>query len=181
MARTSRSPVSIPVPSDTLEANAVLFRVSALARNIESIEAQYSEAVAKLRKTADAKIAPLATEREQISLGLQIFADANREKLLSGDEKTVRLSAGSFGWRFTPPKVTLAKGGEEKAIETIKGLKLKGYIRIKEALDKEALLRDRPVIAGIKYRQKEEFFLSPDPVVNDVVASTNVVRLAQAG
>jgi phage host-nuclease inhibitor protein Gam len=179
MARKSKSAVSIPVPSTTTEANAVLYRVGELNRSVEMIEADYAEAVAKLRRDTDAHIAPLATEREQLSLGLHIFADTNRTTLLSGDTKTVQLSAGAFGWRFTPPKVTLGRGGEGKAIQTIKELKLKGYIRTKESLDKEALLRDRPVVAGIKYMQKEEFFLDPSPVVNDAEAGSNVVRLAQ--
>jgi phage host-nuclease inhibitor protein Gam len=179
MARTTRPSVSIPVPANLSEANTVLFRVSALSRSVLAIEADYVKQVTELRKAVDAKVAPLVLEREQISLGLQIFAGAHRETLLVQDEKTVRLSGGSFGWRFTPPKVTLGRGGEEKALANLRELELTDYIRIKESLDKEALLRDRPSIAGIKYTQKEEFFLDPVPAVDDAEACSNVIRLVQ--
>lgn len=180
MARKSRTSLSLPVPADTTEANAVLFRLSELTRSVEAIESDFAQAVAQLRKEADEQIAPLATEGSQICKGLEVFADTNRATLLVGDEKTVKLSGGSFGWRWTPPKVSTGKAGDDKALATVKALDLP-YVRTQEFLDKEALLRDRPVIAGIRYTQKELFFVEPEPAVDDVEASTNVVRLVVNG
>ncbi len=177
MARKSRTSFSLPVPADLTEANAVLFRLDALARSVEAIENDYAEAVAKLRKQADLAIAPLAGEGVALEKGLAVFANDNRTTLLTGDEKSVKLSGGTFGWRWTPLKVYTGKGGDTKALATVKGMNLMTYVRTIESLDKEALLRDQPVIPGIKYTQVENFFVTPEPVVNDQEASLNVIRL----
>ncbi len=87
-----------------------------------------------------------------------------------------------MGWRWTPPKVHTGKGSDAKALATMKkDPALEQYVRAEESLDKEALLRDRPAITGIKYTQTENFFIEPDPSINDPEASTNVVRLVVNG
>lgn len=161
----------------TTEANAALFRLSDLNLLIEAIEAQYTEEVAKLRKEADKAISPLLTQSALLKKSLEVFAKTYRSSLLPGGEKTVKLSGGSFGWRLTPFKVTTGRGGDSKALATVKALNLMAYVHIQESLDKEALLKDRPVIAGIKYTQKEKFFVNPKPAVDDPDASANAVTL----
>src|SRR6185369_471688 len=173
MARKSRSLVFVT----TTEANAALYRLSQIDHFIKTIENQFTEEVAALRKKADQEIAPLALEDAALKKSLKGFATANRSTLLPHGEKTVKLSFGSFGWRFTPFKVALAKGGEKKALATVKSLNLPHYVRVKESLDKEALLKDRPVIAGISYKQAERFFVEPKPAVDDIEASKNTVQL----
>ena len=167
----------IIIPSTTADANQVLFRLGELSRLADAVESEFADVVAELRAIADQRLAPVLEERKSAMISLELFADANRATLLVEGEKTVKLSAGNFGWRWTPFKVTLAKGGEQKALETIKSLRLKRYIRIKETLDKESLLKDRPIIQGIRYTQKEEFFVDPAPAVDDARASDNVVCL----
>lgn len=180
MAAKKTQKQMIVVPATVADANEILFRLGELNRLADAIESEFADAVNELRRIADERLALVLEERKSKATSIRLFADANRKTLIKGDEKTVKLSAGSFGWRFTPYKVTLAAGGEKKALETIKALKLKRYIRIKEALDKEALLKTRPVIPGIRYTQKEEFFVDPTPAVDDTQASDNVVSLKVA-
>lgn len=174
MARKARR--VIIAPASLAEVNKDLFRLGSVDRLIASIENTFAEEVARLRKAADAKLASLVTEREDLMTGINLFADANRASILEADKKSVELSAGVIGWRFSPTKVEFGRGGAEKALATIKGLELKKFIRVKESVDKEALLRDRPVIEGIRFTQKEEFFCEPSiDTENDPTAASTAV------
>ena len=182
MARKPRTSVSLSVPANLTEANAVLFRLGAIDRSITAVESEFAAAVALLREKADLAITPLAEEGKQLEKGFAVFATDHRSTLLVGTEKSVKLSGGTFGWRWTPLKVHTGKGGDARALATVKkDPALEQYVRTEESLDKEALLRDRPAITGIKYTQTENFFIEPDPSINDPEASTNVVRLVVKG
>lgn len=148
---------TVPVPASLAEANHSLFRLGALDRAVAAIESGLEEEIARLRKEAEEKSAPLLAEHADLATGLEVFARANRETLLARDKKSVRTSAGVFGWRTTPFKVEFLRGAD-KVLAAIKKLKLKKYIRVTESIDKKALLKDRPVIAGVKYARREEFF-----------------------
>ncbi len=178
MAKKSRR--IITVPASLAEANTSLFRVGAIDRSVSAIENGLSEAIARLREEAEAGSAPLLSERDDLATGLKLFAEANRATLLENDRKSVRISAGVFGWRWTPTKVQFLRGGAKKVLEAIKELKLKKYLRVKESVDKEALLKDRPEIPGVKYVQSEEFFFEPaSETVTEPVAD-NVAVFAKA-
>ena len=178
MAKKSRR--IITVPASLVEANTSLFRIGAIDRSVSAIESELSEAIARLREEAEARSAPLLSERDDLATGLKLFDETNRATLLENDRKSVRISAGVFGWRLTPTKVQFLRGGAKKVLEAIKELRLKKYLRIKESVDKEALLKDRPVITGVKYVQREEFFLEPaSEAVTDPKVPENVVTFAK--
>jgi phage host-nuclease inhibitor protein Gam len=76
--------------------------------------------------------------------------------------RSQKTEAGTFGWRWTTPYVDIAKGvSDEKIIATLKREGLTDYIRITEELDREAMLRDQPKVAGVAYSQRDEFFAKP--------------------
>lgn len=168
----------IAVPATSLEANASLCRVGALDRTIADIELTLDKRIAELRAQAVLRAEALVTEREDRIAGLKRFAETNRSVLLKDGRKFIELPAGVLGWRITPPKVSLARGGEKRAFEMLRRLRLTRYIRTKESLDRELLLRDRPVIEGIKYTQREEFYATATSAT-DPEAIENVFILAR--
>ena len=176
MANKSRKQKLIVVPKDTIEANASLYTIGTLDREIKEIEAKLSSEIALLREVASKKTKALAEERKSRLAGLEEFASNNRTTLLLGDKKSVEFSFGTFGWRWTPPKVELQKLTEEALIALLKKLKMKRFVRIKESLDKEALLKERPEISGVKYTQREEFFVEVKTSPEEE-ASQNVIDL----
>jgi phage host-nuclease inhibitor protein Gam len=176
MANKSRKQKLIVVPKDTIEANASLYTIGTLDREIKEIEAKLSSEIALLREVASKKTKALAEERKSRLAGLEEFASNNRTTLLLGDKKSVEFSFGTFGWRWTPPKVELQKLTEEALIALLKKLKMKRFVRVKESLDKEALLKERPEISGVKYTQREEFFVEVKTNPEEE-ASQNVIDL----
>ena len=159
MVRT-RSPI-VPVLNSLAEANAVLKDIGQHARLIDATERELEAKIALLRDQANKEIAPLEAQLKQKTKQLELFAESNRETLVDGDKKSVVLPAGEFGWRITPPKVTFGKGGAKKVLALLQSLKLKDYIRTISEVDREALLRDRPQVKGVKYTQDELFYIKP--------------------
>lgn len=168
----------LAVPKNTLEANASLYRIGTIDRDIADIETSLAAAIATLQNEAVAKLKSLVDERKDRLVGLEQFAVDNRADILADGRKSVELAAGVIGWRMTPLKVVLARGGEKKALETLKRLRLQKYIRTKESLDKQSLLRERPEITGIRYVQREAFFAEAKTDIPPEAAA-NVIALAR--
>ena len=162
--------LSFPQIQNIDEASGTLHIVGILVRSIENIERELAEKVAALRQEADAAIKPLEVQAANHVLNIELFAVKHRQVLLTTGKKTVTLSTGIFGWRLTPPKVTAGRGGDKKILDILKGLELTKYIRQVESLDKEALLKEKPEIPGVRYTQKEKFFVEPKTVVEYATA-----------
>ncbi len=136
--------------------------IGAKERVIEALMSELEANVATMREVANVAIAPIQHELERLTKSLQIFADQHRSTLCIDDKKSVVLPGGEFGWRWPPTKVTYLKGGAEKALEYLTNNKLEAYLRRTVEVDREALLRDRPTVPGVKYSQKEGFYVKPE-------------------
>ena len=161
---------TVPPIQNIDEANGTLHIVGILVRSIATIERELAEKVAILRQEADATIKPLEVQVADHVVNIELYAVKHRQDLLMGGKKTVTLTSGVFGWRLTPSKVTAGRGGDKKILEILKGLELTKYIRSVESLDKEALLKEKPKIPGVRYTQKEKFFVEPKTAVEYVTA-----------
>lgn len=144
-----------------VEANGVLMIIGEKEREITARKSELEASIAAMREAANTEIAPLEQEMDRLTKSLHLFADEHRSTLCGGDKKSVVLPGGEFGWRLPPTKVTYGKGGTEKAIESLTAMKLTQYLRYTVEVDREALLRDRPVVPGVKYSQKEGFYVKP--------------------
>lgn len=149
------------VPTSLAEVNIILAKIGECERAIEQAIQTLDAKVATLREEANLEAAPHEEKLKQLTASLLTYATANREVLLAPGKKSVVLPGGEFGWRNTPGKVTFGRGGAEKATKTLEDLGLTKYLRTITEPDKEALLRDRPVITGIKYTKVEAFYVKP--------------------
>jgi phage host-nuclease inhibitor protein Gam len=147
-ARTKRPAAGVPVPADFAGANVLLTRIGAIQRDLGVIQAALDETVASAKARAEAEAKPLTTEMEALTKGLQIWAEANRPALtMMGRSKTVQMPAGEIAWRQRPPSVRIRDAAG--VLVAITRLGLDRFIRRKEELDKEALLREPAVAASI--------------------------------
>ncbi len=149
------------VPTSLAEVNYILDKIGRWQRQIEWVTMNLEAKVAKLREEASVEASPYEKEIKQLTASLLAYATAHRSTLLASGKKSVVLPGGELGWRMSPPKVTFGRGGAEKAKETIERLGLSQYLRTIVEPNKEALLADRPVIAGVKYSQTEGFYVKP--------------------
>lgn len=149
MAKAKTRAANLPVPQSREEAAKYVHDIGAAQRRIARIEADMNDAIASAKKQAEYLAAPLRDQVETLTNGLRIWADANRDALTdSNKRKYADLGTGKVEWRLSPPKVTIR--GLEQVIERIKALKLADkFLRVKEEINKEAMLADPEAATGI--------------------------------
>lgn len=165
MARKSKTTgVNLPVPQTRDDAAAMLRMIGEDNRQVARIEADMNDAITKLKESAEKEAQPL---REQVSArteGLKVWAEANRDALTNGGKvKTADLGTGKVSWRLRPPSVRIT--GMERVIEAIKKLGFPSFLRVREEVNKEALLADPDrarMIAGVSIGSEgEDFIVEP--------------------
>ena len=107
-----------------------------------------AEAIASVKTETDARVSQLDAEENDLSRGLQIWAEANRHALTDGGKtKTVKLGAGVISWRQSPPGVRIKKQDEVLAYLQENGRE--EFLRRKVEIDKAAMLGMAEVAAEI--------------------------------
>ena len=157
---SKKNPISLPANLTELNERIALY--GSLQRSLNEQETARDTEIAAIRAAHAPELA-LVAERMTIELNaIETYANANRSSILVGEQKSVSFAAGRIGWRLTPWRVTFQKGGELKAIADLKLRRLKKFLRFTVEVDKEALLKDRPAVDGVKYKQSDDFFVEPN-------------------
>lgn len=157
--------VNLPVPQTTEEATSAIADIGALNREIGRINADANDRIQVITTEAAARVLPLQEQVTALTEGLKVWAEAHRAVLTQGGKtKTANLVTGTLSWRLMPPKVSVRK--VEDVVAAIKRLGFgKSFLRIKEEVDKEAMLKaaDKArTIPGITIGSAgEEFIVEP--------------------
>lgn len=157
--------VALRVPQTIEAADKDVQKMGELERKIATINTTLGEDISQLQEDAAEKLQPLEAEKEKLHNGVQAFAEANRDALTDGGRtKTVKLLGGGvLKWRLTPPRLNVT-GTAVRIIATLKRRGLSEFVRVKEELDKEALLARPDVvkkIRGLQVEQREELTIKP--------------------
>lgn len=151
-------------PTDAAQADIMLARIGRLSREVDAIQHALDERVTEAKQFAEAKAAPLTAEIDTLTRGLQLWAEANRERLTDGfRRKTVALAAGELLWRIRPPSVRIT--GTADVIAALEAAGLEKYLRRKVEIDKTAMLADPAearTVPGVAIgTEGEEFVVLP--------------------
>ncbi|MDP1815175.1 MAG: host-nuclease inhibitor Gam family protein [Leadbetterella sp.] len=172
--------VVIAVPKSLNEAAQFLAEIGQEQRATDKIQSDLNAKVDELKAKAMADVKPHQEKVSQLVEGLFAYAEAHRDELTDGGKrKTVEVPTGTFGWRMTPPAVSLR--GVKSILKSLKSLKLKRFIRTKEEVDKGAMLKEPDVaktVTGVSISQREEFVAKP--AVLEVEIATQVDKLKKA-
>lgn len=141
---------NVPVPQDDSEAREAIREIGDLNREVLRIEAEMNDQIAALQQEYGARAAPLREQATARIEGLRMYAEANRDRLTGGGKvKYHRFATGEISWRLRPAKVTIR--GKDAVIAAIKAARLgKKFLRVREDINKEAMLEDRVTAAAIK-------------------------------
>jgi len=175
MARKTKSkaPAFEAAQSKTDAADRIA-NIGNLRRQLQVIEAEQSEAIAAIKKQAEAKAAGIKERLSQEEPAVQAWCEANREKLtLSGKKKSFDFGSGVVRWRQRPPAVRLR--GIADVIERLRALGFTEFLRQKTEVDKDAVLKNpekASAIAGITIVSGvEDFVIEPvDEKLSDRLA-----------
>jgi len=172
--------VVIAVPKSLDEAAEFLAQIGEEQRATDKIRSDINTKVEKLKAKAMADVKPYQEKISQLVEGLFAYAEAHRDELTDGGKhKTVKVPTGIFGWRMTPSAVSLRN--VKSILESLKSLGLKRFIRTKEEIDKEAMLKESEVastVKGVSVSQREEFIAKPTEL--EVEIATKVDKLKRA-
>ncbi len=165
MTRLKRKSEGVLAPRDDAEADGFLARIGQIQRTCQKAQAEFDEQVAAAKQVMEASLAPQIAEADRLTRGLQLWAEANRDRLTDGGKrKTVAMPAGEIGWRQRPPSVRLS-GGVAAIVATLTELGLTRFLRVKTEVDKEAMLREPDAVAqvpGVKIGSEgEDFVVTP--------------------
>ena len=156
---------AIPIPNSEAEAIRAVADIGRLQRQIEHIEGRLNDRIDKVKLDALEMISDPKAELEVALDGLFAYCQANREELMPPGRKTISWPTGEISWRMTPPKVGIRD--VKKVLAGLRQLGLSRFIRTKEEIDKEAILKDRDAVKpvkGIAITQCEEFVVKPSEV-----------------
>ncbi len=153
---------------EELEVNLKEYAINYAA--IAKKEAEMNEKINKIKEDFEEKTKELRYVADILSSEINAFCEKNKADFEKTRSKEFQF--GIIGFRTTPPKVTLLnrKYNIKTVLELVKKIYKKAYIRVKEEIDKEAILADYSAkklddgkLAGIglKIDQDEQFYINP--------------------
>ncbi|MBL1422662.1 MAG: host-nuclease inhibitor Gam family protein [Alphaproteobacteria bacterium] len=150
MARkTIKKAAIMNVPQNRIEATKAVSRIGVLNRELTLIEAAMAEGVAGIKEIHEQQADPLRDEMEQLSSGVQVYCEANRQELTRGGKVKFHIfPSGEVKWRSLPAKVKLS--GIPSILKALKAAGLSRFVRTKEEVNKDAILDDPKGIGAIK-------------------------------
>ena len=160
--RKKAAAADVPIPRSMDEAADYVAQIGRERRDIEGIERTLNERLTEVRGEYAEMAAPHRERAERLFAGLKMYCEVNRHTICQGDRKSKVLPTGTIAWRMTPPSVRLTK--VEEVLKELQERELYDYIRVKQEVDKEAILSAPAGVAGIKgiaITQREEFVVEP--------------------
>lgn len=164
-ARTKTRGVNCPVPQTRDEAAAHVLRIGEIAREVARREADMNDSLARIKQQVEQTAEPLREEHRTLVEGLKTWCEANRAVLTDSHKvKFADLGTGFVRWRQRPPKVSLPKD-PSGVIERLKALGLTLFVRVKEEVDREAMLAQPDQarrVPGVRISSEgEDFVVEP--------------------
>ena len=141
---------NVPVPQADGAAREAIREIGDLNREALRLEAEMNDGIAALQQDYGARVQPIRDAALAKQEGLKVFCEANRDRLTGGGKvKFHRFATGEISWRLRPARVSIR--GKEAVIAAIKAARLgKRFLRVREDVNKEAMLEDRATAAAIR-------------------------------
>lgn len=138
-----------------------------LTRQCTRLAATMNDGIAVLQEQYAQAADPINGRIEALQKGVHVWCEANRASITNDNKvKFADFVTGIVKWRAKPPSVSLKK--VEAVLEALKKNGLKQFIRVKEDVNKEAILADKNAstklagIAGVTINGgDEEFVIEP--------------------
>lgn len=135
---------------------------------INKLVAERDERLKVIQAEYQARLDPLEAKRGELFQNIFDFVNRNKKDFGLG-QRSRKNQDGEFGIRLTTPKVEVISGFKENEIleAMLENPDLVDYVHIVATFNKEAMLRDRPVVTGVAYTQKDQIFAKPKILKED--------------
>lgn len=162
--RIKTAAAAVDVPQNREAAAEAIAAIGIASRELQRINANMNDALAACKEAFEIEAEPYRRKIEELTAGLQTFAEANRMALTGNYKyKTVAFPAGEIVWRMNPPSVRLTDT-EENVIGWCAENGLEEFIRRTPTLNREAIKanpEEARHVPGIRIGQSEAFVVVP--------------------
>ncbi len=162
--RIKSAAAAVDVPQNRESAASAVAAIGIANRELQRINADMNDALAACKEAYEIEAEPYRLRIQELTDGLQIFAEANRATLTNGYKvKTVALTTGEITWRMNPPSVRLTDT-EESVIAWCAEHGLEEFIRRTPTLNREAVKAnpdEAKHVPGLRIGQSEAFVVTP--------------------
>jgi phage host-nuclease inhibitor protein Gam len=152
------------------DVDALLLELGQLTATIAEEEAEMNRKIQEARERYARQTEQALLRKSQLEKTIEQYCIANKDKFEK--QRKLELTHGVIGFQTNPPKVVMLnrKYNENTVLELLKKLRLSRFIRIKEQIDKEALIAtylgkeiDDAKLAsvGLRIEQTETFICEP--------------------
>ena len=151
MAKTAtrlKAKAQIYVPQTRDDAAADIRKIGDIQRESLRTTAEMNDAIAHITASYQPVLDALGEQIKTLQEGVQGYCEAHRDELTdAGRVKTANLVTGEVQWRQRPPSVSVR--GAESVIETLFRLSLGRFVRVKNEVNKEAILNEPDAVRGV--------------------------------
>ncbi len=150
MAKTARlkAPAQVYVPQTRDDAAADIRQIGDLQRELLRATAEMNDALAAITHKFQPRLDALKEQLQTLQEGVQGYCEAHRLELTdNGKVKTANLITGEVQWRQRPPSVSVR--GVEAVVDILKRLGLTKFVRVKEEINKDAILNEPDQVRGV--------------------------------
>lgn len=145
MATRIKAP-TVQAPQNMAEVQSSIRSIGDLQRQHGRASADLNDQIAALTEAAAPGLKDLQERITTAQKGVQTYCEAHREELC-GKGKTANLVTGEVQWRQRPPSVKVT--GVEAVIAWLKTMGMQAFIRVKEEINKEAMLNEPEKAKGV--------------------------------
>jgi phage host-nuclease inhibitor protein Gam len=167
MSKTREKKVLITKPISDEDAENYFAEYAAADARVQQITAKMDVEITRIREKYADDLTRLNEQKQSAFEKLQHYALNAPEKFVK--RKSLEMTHGIIGFRTGTPSLKALKGQTWASVLQLVKSFLPEYVRVKEEVDKEALLneRDNPEVAnkftqiGVRVEQSETFYVEP--------------------
>lgn len=138
----------VDAPQTRDEVATHIARIGYLQRELMRTEAEMNDRISTVTQQYQPMVDDYKARIAELQKGVQGWCEAHRAELTdSGRVKTANLVTGEVAWRQRPPSCVIR--GVESVIDTLKRLSLERFVRVKEEVNKEAILNEPAALRGV--------------------------------
>lgn len=146
------------------EVEIAIKQIGDLQRELARQEIAQNDEIGAITEKYAPKLAALNEQIEPMRQAVQAWCESRRDELTqNGKTKTGSFNTGEVQWRQRPPSVGVR--GLEDVLRRLRALGLTHFIRVKEEINKEAMLNEpeiASIVAGITIKTGvEDFIVTP--------------------
>lgn len=161
--RIRQQAASFSIPQTRDQVIEAIAEIGRRQRERERVQATMNDELAAIKQRYEEEASPHNEAIRVLSRGVQTWCEANRNQLTQdGKVKHADLPSGKVGWRMRPPSVTVR--GKEAVIDLLVRMGLSRFVRVKEEVNREAILAEPEAVRGVKgisITQAEDFIIVP--------------------